>query len=135
MEYMHVMEPKRQKWIQRHIEAVPWQPFDAEVKKRILRRLMRTTIFEQRLAVPAKGQKRFGVAGTDAFIPGLERVIDVASEARRRLPRAPGLRGRRGTAASPRAPLVPRFSLGGARGRPWSTTSSLGCPIAGASTS
>jgi 2-oxoglutarate dehydrogenase E1 component len=76
VEFMHLPEPERRKWIAERVEAPP-QPVD---QQKILDRLTRADLFEQVLQARYLGSKRFSLEGVTALIPLLDSMLEVAAE-------------------------------------------------------
>jgi len=75
VEFMHLPDPQRRRWIQERIEATPPAP-DREF---ILERLVRADVFEQVLQARYLGTKRFSLEGMAALIPLLDEVLERAA--------------------------------------------------------
>src|SRR5271170_4867407 len=76
VEFMHIADPERRRWIQERIEAEP-VPFD---RQRALDLLIRADVFEQTLQQRYLGNKRFSLEGNTSLLPFLDEVLDVAGE-------------------------------------------------------
>jgi 2-oxoglutarate dehydrogenase E1 component len=76
VEFMHIIETERRRWIQERIEAEPTEPDRA----RILDRLVRAEIFEQVLQTRYLGTKRYSLEGNAALIPLLDAILESAAE-------------------------------------------------------
>ncbi|MCE9619879.1 MAG: 2-oxoglutarate dehydrogenase E1 component [Planctomycetes bacterium] len=77
VEYLHVMDREKQRWLQQRMESVRNQPrFDANVRKRLLERLIASEGFESFLEKRFIGKKRFGLEGGESLIPLLDAIID-----------------------------------------------------------
>jgi 2-oxoglutarate dehydrogenase E1 component len=76
VEFMHIVDPERRRWIQERIEAEPG-PVDQE---RALDLLMRADLFEQTLQSRYLGTKRFSLEGNTSLLPAVDEVLDVAGE-------------------------------------------------------
>jgi 2-oxoglutarate dehydrogenase E1 component len=74
VEFMHIVDPERRRWIQERIEAEPG-PVDQE---RALDLLMRADLFEQTLQSRYLGTKRFSLEGNTSLLPAVDEVLDVA---------------------------------------------------------
>jgi len=80
-EYMHIQDPAQREWIQSRIEAARGQPnLPKEEKKRILHTLLEVEGFEEFVQLKYTGMKRFSVQGGDAMVPGLEAILETASD-------------------------------------------------------
>jgi len=76
VEFMHLPEPERRRWIAERIEGV-----QSEVNQRkILERLIRADLFEQVLQSRYLGSKRFSLEGNTSLIPLLDSILDSAGE-------------------------------------------------------
>jgi 2-oxoglutarate dehydrogenase E1 component len=75
VEFMHIADPARRRWIQEQFER------DAPEQKRqhILDLLIRADIFEQVLQSRYPGTKRFSLEGNTALIPLLDALLDRAA--------------------------------------------------------
>ena len=83
IEYMHIQDPVRRRWLQQHIEPVRSRPtVPHEQKMRILRELIEADGFESFLQTRYKGSKRFGLDGSEALIPMLDEIVELGPENR-----------------------------------------------------
>lgn len=76
LEFMHISDPERRRWIQDHIEAQPAAVDQAHV----LDQLIRADLFEQVLQQRYLGTKRFSLEGVTALIPLIDEMIEAAGE-------------------------------------------------------
>jgi 2-oxoglutarate dehydrogenase E1 component len=76
VEFMHIVDPERRRWIQERIEAEPG-PVDQE---RALDLLMRADLFEQTLQSRYLGNKRFSLEGNTSLLTAVDELLDVAGE-------------------------------------------------------
>jgi 2-oxoglutarate dehydrogenase E1 component len=76
IEFMHIADPERRRWIQERIEAEP----AAVDRERALDLLMRADLFEQTLQQRYLGNKRFSLEGNTSLLPAVDEVLDVAGE-------------------------------------------------------
>ncbi len=76
VEFMHLPEPERRRWIAERIEG----PEFAVNQERILERLVRADLFEQVLQNRYLGTKRFSLEGNTSLIPLLDSILDAAGE-------------------------------------------------------
>ena len=76
VEFMHIADPERRRWIQERIEAEP-AVIDRE---RALDLLLRADLFEQTLQQRYLGNKRFSLEGNTALLPAVDEFLDVAGE-------------------------------------------------------
>jgi 2-oxoglutarate dehydrogenase E1 component len=76
VEFMHMPEPERRRWIAERLEGV-----QSEVnQQKILERLVRADLFEQVLQNRYLGSKRFSLEGNTSLIPLLDSILDTAGE-------------------------------------------------------
>ena len=76
VEFMHIADPERRRWIQERIEAEP----AAVDRERALDLLLRADLFEQTLQQRYLGNKRFSLEGSTSLLPAMDQVLDVAGE-------------------------------------------------------
>jgi 2-oxoglutarate dehydrogenase E1 component len=76
VEFMHIVDPERRRWIQERIETEP----AAVDRGRALDLLMRADLFEQTLQQRYLGNKRFSLEGNTSLLPAMDEVLDVAGE-------------------------------------------------------
>ena len=75
------MESKEQcDWIRRSFELPGVMQLQRQEKRTLIKRLLRSTNFEQFLARKWSSEKRFGLEGCEVLIPALQQVIDSSSE-------------------------------------------------------
>ena len=81
IEYRHIQSKEEKQWIREHIRQhfVEPQPLPADVKKRLLWKLISAEQFERFLHTKYLGQKRFSLEGGETVIPLLDRLIDGAA--------------------------------------------------------
>jgi len=79
-EYMHIQHPEEKRWLQERMEpqANLW-PLSADVKKRILLRLIQAESFENFLHTRFVGQKRFSLEGGEAAMVILAELMEQAA--------------------------------------------------------
>jgi 2-oxoglutarate dehydrogenase E1 component len=77
VEFMHIADPERRRWIQQQIEVEPAAEADRE---RALDLLVRADLFEQTLQARYLGNKRFSLEGSTSLLPFVDQVLDVAGE-------------------------------------------------------
>jgi multifunctional 2-oxoglutarate metabolism enzyme len=77
-EYRHMIRTEPKIWLQKRIETDP-EPIPAEVRKRILWKLISSEQFERFLHTKYVGQKRFSIEGCDSAIPVLDQLIEGAA--------------------------------------------------------
>ncbi len=79
-EYMHIQDADQRNWVQMRIEAMRGNPrMSADEKKRILKSLLEVDGFEEFVQLKYTGMKRFSIQGGDAMVPGLEAILEAAS--------------------------------------------------------
>jgi 2-oxoglutarate dehydrogenase E1 component len=76
VEFMHITEPERRRWIQERMEAAP----SAVDQERVLDFLIRAEIFEQVLQQRYLGTKRFSLEGNTALLPLVDDILDAAAQ-------------------------------------------------------
>src|SRR5271154_1471587 len=76
VEFMHLPEPERRRWIAERIEG----PEPEVNQEKILERLVRADLFEQVLQARYLGTKRFSLEGVTSLIPLLDSILDTAGE-------------------------------------------------------
>src|SRR5438874_763198 len=76
VEFMHIPDPERRRWIQDRLEAEP-APVDQE---RALDQLIRADLFELVLQQRYLGTKRFSLEGVTALIPLVDEILDGAGQ-------------------------------------------------------
>src|SRR5512146_139676 len=76
VEFMHIADPARRRWIQERMEA-PAPELDRQY---ILERLIRADLFEQVLQARYLGTKRFSLEGVTALVPLLDEILQGAVE-------------------------------------------------------
>jgi 2-oxoglutarate decarboxylase len=82
IEYRHIQSKEEKTWIREQIrrEFVEPNPIPAEVKKRLLWKLISAEQFERFLHTKYLGQKRFSLEGCETVIPLLDRLIEGAAD-------------------------------------------------------
>jgi 2-oxoglutarate dehydrogenase E1 component len=76
VEFMHIADPERRRWIQERMEGN--QP--AVDQRRVLDLLIRADLFEEVLQQRYLGTKRFSLEGVTALIPLLDEILDAAGK-------------------------------------------------------
>ena len=76
VEFMHIIDGERRRWIQERIEAEA-SPVDSQ---RVLDLLVRADIFEQVLQQRYLGTKRFSLEGNTALLPLVDEILDAAGQ-------------------------------------------------------
>ncbi|MGB0896182.1 MAG: 2-oxoglutarate dehydrogenase E1 component [Flavobacteriaceae bacterium] len=81
VEYMYIRNPEEIKWIQNWLNVNDNHPkFSSEEKKTILKKLNEAVSFETFMHSKYVGQKRFSVEGNETLIPGLNSLMEGATE-------------------------------------------------------
>lgn len=81
VEYMYIRDPEVIEWIQKRLDINDNHPsFNADQKKRILKKLNEAVSFENFLHTKYVGQKRFSLEGCESAIPALDALIETAAE-------------------------------------------------------
>jgi len=80
VEFMHIADPERRRWIQDRLEARLEADATAVDQQRALDLLMRADLFEQTLQQRYLGNKRFSLEGNTSLLPAVDEVLDVAGE-------------------------------------------------------
>ena len=76
VEFMHIPDPQRRRWIAERMESNP-RPGDQEY---VLDRLIHADLFEQVMQARYLGTKRFSLEGVTALIPLLDEILEAAGE-------------------------------------------------------
>ena len=76
VEFAHIADPERRRWIQERMEGLPPQ-VDQE---HVLDQLIRAELFEQVLQQRYLGSKRYSLEGIAALIPLVDEIIEAAGE-------------------------------------------------------
>ncbi len=83
VEYMHIQDPERRRWLQQRMETVRnAPPLAHDQKMRILRELIEAEGFESFLHTRYKGTKRFGLDGGESLIPLLDEIVELGPDNR-----------------------------------------------------
>ena len=81
IEYLHIQETPRRRWLQARIEPECFVPrFTKEQKERILRTIIHAEDFENFLQTRYVGQKRFSLEGGETLIACLESIFERCSK-------------------------------------------------------
>ncbi len=81
VEFMHIQYPDQKQWIQERIERMRGNPnLSKDQQKQVLGELIEVEAFEEFLQTKYPGMKRFSIQGGDAVIPGLEMILETASD-------------------------------------------------------
>ncbi|KAG0644414.1 thiamine diphosphate-binding protein [Tuber brumale] len=76
IEYVHIADRDQCDWIRERVEIpTPWE-YDNHEKRRILDRLIWSSSFESFLSNKYPNDKRFGLEGCEALVPGMKALID-----------------------------------------------------------
>lgn len=76
VEYVHIPDREKCDWIRERIEIpVPYK-YSQDEKRRILDRLIWSSSFESFLSTKYPNDKRFGLEGCEALVPGMKALID-----------------------------------------------------------
>jgi 2-oxoglutarate dehydrogenase E1 component len=76
VEFMHITDPERRRWIQERLEAEP----GSVDQERILDFLVRADVFEQVMQQRYLGTKRFSLEGNTALLPLIDEILDGAAQ-------------------------------------------------------
>jgi 2-oxoglutarate dehydrogenase E1 component len=79
IEYRFISSPEEKEWIRQRVGAQP-APLPAEVRRKILEKLIAAEEFERFLGTKFLGQRRYSVEGCDTAIPLLDRLVEGAAE-------------------------------------------------------
>ena len=81
VEYMHIQDRERRRWLQDRMESVRNRPtFTREGKLRVLTELIEADGFESFLHTRYRGKKRFGLDGGESLIPMLDELAQSGPE-------------------------------------------------------
>lgn len=80
IEYVHIPSKERCDWLRERIEIPEPYKYSADQKRQILDRLIWATSFESFLATKFPNDKRFGLEGAEAVVPGMKALIDTSVE-------------------------------------------------------
>ena len=76
IQYVHIPDRDQCDWIRERVEIPrPWN-YTVDEKRMILDRLMWSELFENFIASKYPNEKRFGLEGCEALIPGMKALID-----------------------------------------------------------
>jgi 2-oxoglutarate dehydrogenase E1 component len=76
VEFMHIADPARRRWIQERMEGAP----TAVDQQHVLDQLIRADLFEQVLQQRYLGTKRFSLEGVTALLPLVDEILEAAGE-------------------------------------------------------
>lgn len=81
VEYMHIQNPAEKVWLQSKMEPYKNSPsFDNDVKKKILKKLIKAEMFEHFVHTKFIGHKRFSLEGSETLIPLLDKILNDSAE-------------------------------------------------------
>jgi 2-oxoglutarate decarboxylase len=79
-EYRHISSPTEKYWIREHIAAAASAgPLPADLRRKLLEKLVAAEQFERFLGTKFLGQRRYSVEGCDTVIPLLDRLVEGAA--------------------------------------------------------
>lgn len=80
VEYMGLLRPDLERWLQEHIEPNRFKiKLSIDQKKMILQSLNKSELLESFLHTKYVGQKRFSIEGCESFVPVLECIINTGA--------------------------------------------------------
>jgi len=77
VEFMHIPDPERRRWVQERMESELAAPVD---RTRVLDQLVRADVFEQTIHSRYIGTKRYSLEGNTGLIPLLDEILNAAAE-------------------------------------------------------
>lgn len=80
IEYIHIPSKSECDWLRERIEIPTPFKYSVDQKRQILDRLIWATSFESFLATKFPNDKRFGLEGAEAVVPGMKAMIDTSVE-------------------------------------------------------
>lgn len=80
VEYIHIPSKEQCDWLRERIEIPQRFNFSTDAKRQILDRVIWACSFETFLASKFPNDKRFGLEGAEAVVPGLKALIDTSVE-------------------------------------------------------
>ena len=81
VQYQHIQSEEERTWITQRLQLNHnTTPFTKEQKLQILEKLNQATSFENFLHTKYVGQKRFSLEGNDSLIPGLDFMVEAATQ-------------------------------------------------------
>ena len=80
IQYAHIPSKARCDWLRDRVEVETPYKFTIDQKRQILDRLIWATSFESFLSTKFPNEKRFGLEGLEAVVPGIKTLIDRAVE-------------------------------------------------------
>lgn len=78
VEYIHIPSKEQCDWLRERIEIPQPYKYSADQKRQILDRLIWSCSFESFLATKFPNDKRFGLEGAEAIVPGMKAMIDTS---------------------------------------------------------
>ncbi|MGK2855894.1 MAG: multifunctional oxoglutarate decarboxylase/oxoglutarate dehydrogenase thiamine pyrophosphate-binding subunit/dihydrolipoyllysine-residue succinyltransferase subunit [Thermoanaerobaculia bacterium] len=79
-EYMFIQDPVQKRWLQDRMEPLRNSaPLEASVKRRILKKLNDSEVFEKFLHTKYVGHKRFSLEGAETLVPMLDHGLTLAA--------------------------------------------------------
>ena len=81
VEFMFINNLEQCDWLKKRFEMPGIMDMTREEKRTLMKRLIRSTNFEQYLAKKWSSEKRFGLEGCEVLIPAMKQVIDSVSAA------------------------------------------------------
>ncbi len=75
LEFMHISSPQRRSWLAERMETLITRPLPADVRTRMLTKLIGAEQFERFCHTKYPGTKRFSLEGSESFIPLLDLVL------------------------------------------------------------
>lgn len=79
VEYMFINNLEQCDWIKKRFETPYAMTLTNQEKRTLMKRLIRSTRFEEFLAKKWSSEKRFGLEGCEVLIPAMKKVIDSSS--------------------------------------------------------
>ncbi|CAI5758415.1 unnamed protein product [Candida verbasci] len=80
VEYVHIPSKEQCDWLRERIEIPNPFKYSQDQKRQILDRLIWSTSFESFLSTKFPNDKRFGLEGAEAIVPGMKSLIDTSVE-------------------------------------------------------
>ncbi|RLV93777.1 2-oxoglutarate dehydrogenase mitochondrial [Spathaspora sp. JA1] len=80
IEYVHIPSKEKCDWLRERVEIPTPFKYSADQKRQILDRLIWATSFETFLSTKFPNDKRFGLEGAEATVPGMKSLIDTSVE-------------------------------------------------------
>lgn len=76
IEYVHIPDRDQCDWIRERVEIPTPYKYNQDEKRRVLDRLIWSSSFESFLSTKYPNDKRFGLEGCEALVPGMKALID-----------------------------------------------------------